>query len=132
MGHRATWHVTGRTTAAELRSWAGRRPWHGGLLVVAAGLAIMVLPARGFTVLLLPGIAGLSGFVIGGVLASLGLFMLFSPHLHGPLGVGTVVLSLASFVTTNLGGFVVGMLAGIVGGALAFAWVAPDPEHGGG
>lgn len=110
-----------------MRFWAAGRPWHGGLLVTAAGLVIVLLPARGFTVVLLPGMAGMSGFVIGAVLASLGLFLLFSPHLHGPLGVAAMVLSLASFVTTNLGGFVVGMLAGIVGGALAFAWTPPDP-----
>ncbi|MDT7599789.1 MAG: hypothetical protein QOK26_1866, partial [Pseudonocardiales bacterium] len=39
-----------------------------------------------------------------------------------------VLLSLVSFVTTNLGGLVVGMLLGIVGGSLGFAWRPPDTE----
>jgi hypothetical protein len=37
-----------------------------------------------------------------------------------------VLVSLASFVYANLGGFVVGMLLGLVGGALAAAWT-PEP-----
>jgi hypothetical protein len=120
-----------RRTRHGLLIWARRRPWHAGVLTVVSGVLILVLPNQGFTVVLLPGIAGLSSFVIGAVVTSLGMFLLFSPHLHGPLGIATVVLSLASFVTTNLGGLVAGMLLGLVGGSLAFAWVPPGPGYQG-
>ncbi|MCU1655008.1 MAG: hypothetical protein QOK26_482 [Pseudonocardiales bacterium] len=113
---------------AELRAWTGQRPWLGGALTVLAGLTIVLLPAQGFSVVLLPGVAGLSGFVIGGLIAACGLFLLFSPQLHGLIGIAAVLLSLVSFVTTNLGGLVVGMLLGIVGGSLGFAWSPPDTE----
>jgi hypothetical protein len=113
---------------AELRAWTGQRPWLGGALTVLAGLTIVLLPAQGFSVVLLPGVAGLSGFVIGGLIAACGLFLLFSPQLHGLIGIAAVLLSLVSFVTTNLGGLVVGMLLGIVGGSLGFAWSPPGTE----
>jgi hypothetical protein len=113
---------------AELRAWTGQRPWLGGALTVLAGLTIVLLPAQGFSVVLLPGVAGLSGFVIGGLITACGLFLLFSPQLHGLIGIAAVLLSLVSFVTTNLGGLVVGMLLGIVGGSLGFAWSPPDTE----
>jgi hypothetical protein len=113
---------------AELRAWTGQRPWLGGTLTVLAGLTIVLLPAQGFSVVLLPGVAGLSGFVVGGLITACGLFLLFSPQLHGLIGIAAVLLSLVSFVTTNLGGLVVGMLLGIVGGSLGFAWSPPDTE----
>jgi hypothetical protein len=112
----------------ELRAWTGQRPWLGGALTVLAGLTIVFLPAQGFSVVLLPGVAGLSGFVIGGLITACGLFLLFSPQLHGLIGIAAVLLSLVSFVTTNLGGLVVGMLLGIVGGSLGFAWGPPDTD----
>jgi hypothetical protein len=41
------------------------------------------------------------------------------------IAVGT---SLASFLLSNLGGFVIGMLLGILGGSMAVGWV-PDIER---
>ncbi|HTK66233.1 MAG TPA: DUF6114 domain-containing protein [Pseudonocardia sp.] len=111
-----------------LYAWAGERPWLGGTVTTLSGLAIAVLPNKGFTVVVLPGVAGLSGFVLGGLIIACGMFMLFSPQLHGILGIATVLLSLVSFVTTNIGGYVIGLLLGIVGGSLGFAWRPPDPD----
>jgi hypothetical protein len=48
-----------------LRTWSGGRPWLGGLLTVLGGLTIIFLPTAGFAVVLLPGIAGISGFLGG-------------------------------------------------------------------
>lgn len=113
---------------AALHAWSGQRPWLGGLITTLGGLAIAVLPNKGFTVIVLPGVAGLSGFLLGGLIIACGMFMLFSPHLHGILGIATVLLSLVSFVTTNIGGYVIGLLLGIAGGSVGFAWVPPDPD----
>lgn len=33
-----------------------------------------------------------------------------------------LVMSLATLITSNLGGFLLGLLLGLVGGSLAFAW----------
>jgi hypothetical protein len=111
-----------------LHRWSGQRPWLGGAVTTLGGLAIAVLPNKGFTVVVLPGVAGLSGFVLGALIIACAMFMLFSPQLHGFLGIAAVLLSLVSFVTTNIGGYVIGLLLGIVGGSLGFAWNPPDPD----
>jgi hypothetical protein len=111
-----------------LHAWSGQRPWLGGAVTTLSGLAIAVLPNKGFTLVVLPGVAGLSGFVLGGLIIACGMFMLFSPQLHGFLGIAAVLLSLVSFVTTNIGGYVIGLLLGIIGGSLGFAWKPPDPD----
>lgn len=111
-----------------LHAWSGTRPWLGGTVTTLGGLAIAVLPNQGFTVVVLPGVAGLSGFVLGALIIACGLYMLFSPPLHGILGIAAVLLSLVSFVTTNIGGYVIGMALGIVGGSLSVAWNPPDAD----
>lgn len=42
------------------------------------------------------------------------------------LGFLIITLSLASFITSNLGGFLLGMLLAMFGGAMAMAWT-PRP-----
>lgn len=121
-------HASLSPQLAALIAWSGDRPWLGAATTLLGGLAIAVLPNKGFTVVVLPGIAGLSGFVLGALIIACGMFMLFSPQLHGILGIAAVLLSLVSFVTTNIGGYVVGLLLGIVGGSLGFAWNPPDPD----
>lgn len=113
---------------AALVAWSGQRPWLGGLITTLGGLAIAVLPNKGFTVVVLPGVAGLSGFLLGALIIACAMFMLFSPQLHGILGIAAVLLSLVSFVTTNIGGYVIGLLLGIIGGSLGFAWVPSDSD----
>lgn len=113
---------------AQLHTWSGQRPWLGGLLTVLSGLTILLLPPGGVAVVVLPGVAGISALLLGGLLIAGGLSLLSAPHRHGVLGIATVLLALASFASTNLGGFVIGMLLGIVGGALGFAWNPPDPR----
>jgi hypothetical protein len=114
--------------ARALREWSGQRPWLGGTVTTLGGLAIAVLPNKGFTVVVLPGVAGLSGFVLGALIIACAMYMLFSPQLHGILGIAAVLLSLVSFVTTNIGGYVIGLVLGIVGGSLGFAWNPPDSD----
>ena len=114
------------TMEPRVRTWTGQRPWLGGLLSLLAGITIAGVPNSGFSVVVLPGIAGLSGFILGILIFSCGLFQLFSPQIHGLIGIATVLLSLVSFIASNLGGLIIGMLLGILGGALSFAWLPPD------
>jgi len=116
----------GAVPTRALARWTRDRPFWAGLLTAAAGLVILVLPGGRFTVLLLPGLAGTSGFLFGAGLCAMGLFFWFRPAGHRAVGVTAVLVSVASLVTTNLGGFVVGMLLGILGGSLGFAWEDPD------
>ncbi|MEV4731882.1 DUF6114 domain-containing protein [Saccharopolyspora sp. NPDC049426] len=102
--------------------WRRSRPFWGGLVSLAGGLTILLLPANYFTVLALPGVAGLAGFLLGGLIAAMGPLSWFLPEQRVVLGIAIVLLALASFVYSNLGGFLIGMLLSIIGGSLAFAW----------
>ena len=116
--------------------WRRSRPFWGGLFALAGGLTIVWLPANQYTVLALPGVAGLAGFLLGGLCITLGLLLWFHPAQRTFAGVTIVLLALASFIYTNFGGFLIGMILAMIGGALGFAWkpTAPpqaqdDPEH---
>jgi hypothetical protein len=109
-------------------TWCGQRPWLAALLTAAGGLTIALVPNADFSVVILPGVAGLSGLVLGALLVACGLFLAGSPQIHGLLGIAAVLLSLVSFISSNLGGLLVGMLLGLVGGCLAVAWQPPGPH----
>jgi hypothetical protein len=87
-----------------------------------AGVAILWAPLAPLDVVLVQGLAGIASLVIAALLVAMGVLSWFQPDLRSVLGVVAVVLSLASFLTSNLGGFLVGMVLGLVGGSLVFAW----------
>jgi hypothetical protein len=109
------------TRAGWLR-WRRSRPFWGGLFTLAGGLTIVWLPANQYTVLALPGIAGLAGFLLGGLCIALGLMLWFHPAQRTFAGSMIVLCALASFVYTNFGGFLIGMILTLLGGGLGFAW----------
>ncbi|MES9538875.1 DUF6114 domain-containing protein [Actinomadura sp. NPDC000600] len=109
------------------RDWRRERPFWGGLLATAGGAAILLLPADLYTVLSLPGTAGLAGFLLGGIITAAGLLLWCRPRHHVLLAVVITLAALASFLYTNFGGFLIGMLLALTGGSLAFAWT-PGPE----
>jgi hypothetical protein len=110
------------------RSWRRSRPFWSGLLTTTGGAAILLLPADLYTVLSLPGTAGLAGFLLGGIITLTGLLLWYQPRHHTLLSVIILLAALASFLYTNFGGFMIGMLLALTGGSLAFAW-APATEH---
>ncbi|MBV9796327.1 MAG: hypothetical protein JO016_20610 [Actinobacteria bacterium] len=138
----------------EFRGWRRTRPFWGGLLLVVAGLEMLLIPltgvlARGqIKLVIYVGIGGVFGILIGALLIACGLALWFTPAYKTFYAIAGVLLSLLSFIGTNLGGFFIGMLLGIVGGSLAFGWApaawaepappprpeppqqdAPSPEH---
>jgi len=110
---------------ASFRVWRRQRPFWAGLLAMLGGLEILMIPLAPLSVVIHQGIAGISGILMGVLMILMGLVMWFQPHLRTIAGIATVLFSLTSFVTSNFGGFLLGMLLGITGGALSFAW-APD------
>ncbi|MEU2948533.1 DUF6114 domain-containing protein [Nocardiopsis alba] len=116
-----------RAGRERFRDWRRTRPFWGGLLLVVAGIELLVAPAAQSLILpidliVYAGVAGVSGTLIGFLLIALGVLSWLQPAQNVFFGLVGVMLSLASFVTSNFGGFVIGMLVGIVGGALVFAW----------
>ena len=51
-----------------------------------------------------------------------GVLLWFNPAQRTFYSLLSILLALGSWITSNLGGFFIGMILGIVGGALAFAW----------
>lgn len=107
-------------------TWAGNRPWVAAVITFAAAASVALVPNADVSVVIIPGVAGLSGLLLGILLAACALFLLFSPHLHVLIGIAIVLLSLTSFISSNLGGLLIGMLLGVVGGSLSFGWQPPS------
>jgi hypothetical protein len=68
--------------------------------------------------------------VVGAAIAILGGLMWATPSQNKLYGLLVVLLGVVSFVTSNLGGFLLGGLLAIIGGALGFAWVVVSYEDG--
>ncbi len=122
---------------SAFRQWRRSRPFWGGLLLLLGGLEMLLIPltgvlARGqIKLVIYVGIGGVFGILIGALLIACGLALWFSPVHKTFYAIAGLLLSLLSFIGTNLGGFFIGMLLGIVGGSLAFAWtpgLVPETE----
>src|SRR5713101_3458161 len=123
--------VTGaraRDARQAFRTWRHSRPFWGGLLLILAGVEMIAIPLlrvvahNSVKVVIYIGIGGIFGVLIGGLLVTCGLLIWFHPVQRVFYAITGVLLSVASFVATNLGGFFIGMLLGVTGGSLSFGW----------
>jgi hypothetical protein len=112
---------------SAFRRWRKTRPFWGGLFTMLAGLEIALLTAASYELLFVSKSVGVA-ITVGGTIAIFGLTMWLSPALSKLLGLLTLLAALLSFVTSNLGGFLLGMLLAILGGGLCFAWEPGKPE----
>ena len=120
------------------RRWRRTRPFWGGVFAVLGGLELIAIPLAPMPLVVHQGMAGVASWLIGALLVTAGVLMWTQPAQRSFYGILAVLLSLASFLTSNFGGFFVGLLLGLVGGALGFAWspaaadaAAPQrPDHG--
>jgi hypothetical protein len=123
---------------APWRAWRRSRPFWGGLLLLLAGLELVLLPLSGVLVhgglklVIYIGIGGVFGVLIGALLIAAGTAVLVNPGHRSFYGIAGIILGIASFPASNLGGFFIGMLLAIVGGALSYAWtpIALDGQGG--
>lgn len=117
-------HLLG-TARAGFRSWRRTRPFWAGVWTMLGGAIIAYVPGTAIQFVFATTSIAI-GVTVGVVIGVCGLSLWVQPQLRFVLGVVILVLSLVSFVTSDFGGFFVGMLLSIVGGALATAWV-PGP-----
>jgi hypothetical protein len=110
--------------------WRRNRPFWGGLLVLLGGAEILLSERAPLPVVIHVGIQGLAGYLVPAVLLLCGLLLWFTPEQRTFYSILAVLLSLGSWITSNLGGFFVGMALGLVGGSLAFAWARGDGARG--
>lgn len=111
----------------RFRQWRGRRPFAGGLLLVLAGAEILVTMKAPLPVMLHIGMQGLTGYLLPTLMLICGLLILFNPAQRLFYSVIGILVTLGTWLTSNLGGFIIGLLMGAVGSCLAFGWL-PDQE----
>ncbi|MEU0048951.1 DUF6114 domain-containing protein [Streptomyces sp. NPDC006184] len=107
--------------------WRARRPFWGGLLLALGGGEILLTEKASLKVVLHIGMQGLAGYLLPGLMVLLGLLILFNPSQRLFYSITGVLLSLGTWLTSNLGGFFVGLLLGATGSCLAFGWL-PDQQ----
>ena len=121
-----------RSTRARLgfREWRRGRPFWGGLLVLLGGGEIIFTYHAPMALSMHFGLYGLAGYLVPGMLVLLGLLILFDPVHRTFYSVLAVLAALGTWLTSNLGGFILGMILGLVGGSMAFGWqVGPHPTR---
>ncbi|MFI6515594.1 DUF6114 domain-containing protein [Spirillospora sp. NPDC050679] len=118
------WARRARRDAARWRHWRRTRPFWAGLFTIAGGLTITAVPAGGYTIMRLPGLAELAPLAFGGLIIVLGVTLWARPAAHARAGATAIVLALIAFLYANLGGYLLGTLLGFIGGSLGHAWIA--------
>lgn len=103
-------------------SWRRSRPFWGGLLIILGAGEILLSERAPLPLVIHIGFQGLAGYLVPAILLLCGLLLWFNPVQRTFYSLLAVLLALGSWITSNLGGFFVGMLLGLVGGALAFGW----------
>ncbi|MER5217595.1 DUF6114 domain-containing protein [Streptomyces sp. NPDC002838] len=112
---------------SAFRRWRAARPFWGGLLLALGGAEILLTLKASMKVVVHVGMQGLAGYLVPTVMLLLGLLILFNPAQRLFYSIVGILLSLGSWVTSNLGGFFVGLVLGAVGSCLAFGWL-PDQD----
>ncbi|MET9384104.1 DUF6114 domain-containing protein [Streptomyces sp. NPDC002928] len=109
------------------RGWRAGRPFWGGLLLTLGGAEILFTEKASLKVVMHIGAQGLAGYLLPAVMVLCGLLILFNPAQRLFYSITGVLLTLGTWVTSNLGGFFLGLLLGVVGSCLTFGWL-PDQE----
>lgn len=112
-----------RAPRIAFRNWRRSRPFWAGLWAMLGGVFIAYVPGTALKFVLIANASIVIGTLVGAVIGFFGLMLWFSRSLRILLGVLILLLSLASFFTSDFGGLFVGMLMGLIGGSLALAWV---------
>jgi hypothetical protein len=125
--------LNARARLHQFQAWRRGRPFWSGLLLVLAGLELFAIPLSGVLLrgavklVIYIGIGGVFGVLIGALLLVSGLMVWLNPVHKTFYSIAGIVLGLASFPASNLGGLFIGMLLAIGGGAAAFAWTPVEP-----
>ncbi|MFJ4784847.1 DUF6114 domain-containing protein [Streptomyces sp. NPDC088794] len=112
---------------SAFRDWRAARPFLGGLLLALGGAEILVTEKVSLKVAMHIGMQGMTGYLLPALMVLCGLLTLFSPAQRLFYSIVGILAALGSWVTSNLGGFFVGLLLGVVGASMIFGWL-PDQE----
>ncbi|MCX5330628.1 MULTISPECIES: DUF6114 domain-containing protein [unclassified Streptomyces] len=116
-----------RGVRSAFRAWRADRPFWGGLLLTLGGAWILLTEKASLKVIMHIGMQGLAGYLLPALMVVLGLLILFNPTQRLFYSITGVLLTLGTWLTSNLGGFFIGLLLGVVGSCMTFGWL-PDQE----
>jgi hypothetical protein len=108
------------------RRWRKTRPFWGGFFCIIGGIAMAYGPVTVIKLVLVSTAVWL-GSLVGVLVVVMGLFLWFFPAQRQVVGLMAVIFSVVSLLTSNYGGFLIGLIMGTVGGALGFAWTPVKP-----
>lgn len=111
---------------AAFRQWRNTRPFWGAVFVLLGGALILLSEKAPVSIVVHIGLQGLAGYLIPAIMLLCGLLLLVNPVQRTFYSLLAILLALGSWITSNFGGFFVGMLLGLIGGSLAFAWEQRD------
>lgn len=110
------------------RRWRRTRPFWGAVFAVLGGLELILVPLAPIGISIHQGMPGVASWLCGAILIICGVLVCTQPQQRSFFGILSVLAALGSFVTSNLGGFLLGMLLGIAGGSMIFAWSSKAPR----
>jgi uncharacterized protein DUF6114 len=110
------------TAWRRFSAWRRRRPFWGAVLAILGGAEILTTETIPFRVIVHIGLIGQLGYVMPVLMMLCGILLLFAPQPRAFYASLVLLASLATWITSNLGGFFLGMLLGLAGGALALSW----------
>ncbi|KPH99289.1 hypothetical protein OK074_6101 [Actinobacteria bacterium OK074] len=116
-----------RQPRAAFRRWRAHRPFWGGLLLTLGGGEILLTMMASLNVIVHIGMVGVAGYLLPAVMVLCGLLTLFSPAQRLFYSIVGALATLGSWITSNMGGFFLGLLLGLIGSSLVFGWL-PDQE----
>ncbi|BAU87630.1 hypothetical protein SLA_6764 [Streptomyces laurentii] len=111
------------------RTWRHRRPFGAGLALALGGAEILLTQQASISVVLAAGADSLAGYVLPILMVVCGLLIVINPRQRLFYSIIGVLASLATWVTSNLGGFFIGMLLGLIGSSLTFGWLPDRPRR---
>jgi Family of unknown function (DUF6114) len=103
--------------------WRRTRPFWGGLLIIIGASEMLASEQSPLPVVDQIGIRGLAGYLTPTFMLLCGLLLWFCSVARTYHSLLAILLALDSWLTANLGGFLIGILISVVGGALAFGWM---------
>jgi hypothetical protein len=106
----------------SFRQWRRSRPFWGGLLLILGGGEILLTVRAPLPVIIHIGLQGTASYVVPLVIVICGVLIWVTPQQRLFYGLVGMVLTLVSWLTSNLGGFFIGLLQGLIGASLALAW----------
>ncbi|MGW4650510.1 DUF6114 domain-containing protein [Kitasatospora sp. NPDC004289] len=112
-----------------LRRWRRTRPFWAAVWTALGGFVILYLPLAPIGQILHVGVGGITGMAGGAILMALAGLMLLLPGQRHTAGVVAVIVGVASFPLSNLGGFFVGMFLSVLGGSMAVGWLPEKPAR---